>query len=126
MTNSVALPLYSMGVFEDEHHMNIVEEICTGGTLTQLLEKRGGHLSERETLKAMRAVLEVVSHCHSMGVLYRDVKPDNFLLSDTKSTATIKAIDFGISVFLKPGELQKVCGPQAFRLFSSVKVMEKL
>ena len=61
----------SMGVFEDEHEMNIVEEMCSGGSLTELLKKRGGHLSEREAIKAMKAVVEVVAHCHSMGVLYR-------------------------------------------------------
>ena len=60
-----------MGVFEDEQQMHIVEELCSGGSLTQLLEKRGGRLSEREVLMAMRAVLEVVAHCHSLGVLYR-------------------------------------------------------
>jgi calcium-dependent protein kinase len=97
-----------MGVFEDEHEMNIVEELCSGGSLTQLLEKRGGRLSERESLKAMRAVIEVIAHCHSMGVLYRDVKPDNFLLSDLSSSATLKAIDFGISVFIKPGQFEQV------------------
>lgn len=60
-----------MGVFEDDHDINIVEEMCSGGSLTELLKKRGGHLSEREAVKAMRAVVEVVAHCHSMGVLYR-------------------------------------------------------
>lgn len=97
-----------MGVFEDEHEMNIVQEICLGGSLSQLLELRGGRLSERETLKTMRAVIEVIAHCHSMGVLYRDVKPDNFLFSDSSSSAVLKAIDFGISVFIKPGICEQV------------------
>jgi calcium-dependent protein kinase len=69
--NAVFLISRSMGVFEDERQMHIVEEICTGGSLTQIMERRGGYMSERDAMKIMKAVLEVVAHCHSMGVLYR-------------------------------------------------------
>jgi calcium-dependent protein kinase len=105
-----------MGVFEDERQMHIVEEICTGGSLTQIMERHGGYMSERDAMKIMKAVLEVVAHCHSMGVLYRDIKPDNFLLLDpSASYSHIKAIDFGISVFLKPGEFeQEMCGTPSY------------
>lgn len=35
----------------------------------------------------------------------RDVKPDHFLLVNSSDKLSLKAIDFGISIFLKPGEL---------------------
>jgi len=41
--------------------------------------------------------------CHMHGVMHRDLKPENFLFADMKETAHLKAIDFGLSVFFKPG-----------------------
>lgn len=40
--------------------------------------------------------------------LHRDIKPEHFLLSDSSSAAQLKAIDFGISLFLKPDQLHEV------------------
>lgn len=41
--------------------------------------------------------------CHKHGVMHRDLKPENFLFGNKKETAPLKAIDFGLSVFFKPG-----------------------
>lgn len=41
--------------------------------------------------------------CHRNGVMHRDLKPENFLFANKKETAALKAIDFGLSVFFKPG-----------------------
>lgn len=41
--------------------------------------------------------------CHKHGVMHRDLKPENFLFANKKETASLKAIDFGLSVFFKPG-----------------------
>lgn len=40
-----------------------------------------------------------------MGIMHRDIKPENFLLSDPSEEATLKAADFGLSVFFKEGQL---------------------
>ena len=42
--------------------------------------------------------------CHKHGVMHRDLKPENFLYENKKETAALKAIDFGLSVFFKPGK----------------------
>ncbi|KAL0371104.1 UNVERIFIED_CONTAM: Calcium-dependent protein kinase [Sesamum angustifolium] len=36
--------------------------------------------------------------------MHRDLKPENFLFANKKETSPLKAIDFGLSVFFKPGE----------------------
>ena len=44
--------------------------------------------------------------CHKHGVMHRDLKPENFLFANKKETAALKAIDFGLSVFFKPGTIR--------------------
>lgn len=45
----------------------------------------------------------MVQMCHKHGVMHRDLKPENFLFGNKKENAPLKAIDFGLSVFFKPG-----------------------
>ena len=47
----------------------------------------------------------VLQVCHKHGVMHRDLKPENFLFGNKKETAPLKAIDFGLSVFFKPGNV---------------------
>lgn len=47
----------------------------------------------------------VVQMCHKEGVMHRDLKPENFLFANKKETSALKAIDFGLSVFFKPGNM---------------------
>ncbi len=35
----------------------------------------------------------------------RDLKPENFLLADKAENAPLKATDFGLSVFCRPGQV---------------------
>lgn len=37
--------------------------------------------------------------------MHRDLKPENFLFSDQSETASLKAIDFGLSEFFEPGAI---------------------
>jgi calcium-dependent protein kinase len=41
--------------------------------------------------------------CHENGVMHRDLKPENFLFANKSEDSPLKAIDFGLSVFFKPG-----------------------
>jgi calcium-dependent protein kinase len=43
--------------------------------------------------------------CHEHGVIHRDLKPENFLFSDASETASLKAIDFGLSTFYVIGKV---------------------
>jgi len=38
-----------------------------------------------------------------MGVMHRDLKPENFLFLSKDENSPLKATDFGLSVFFKPG-----------------------
>jgi len=92
-----------VAAFEDKRNVHIVMELCSGGELFDRIVTRG-HYSERHAAQIIRSIVTVVAHCHSMGVIHRDLKPENFLLSDEGPMSDLKATDFGLSVFFKPGE----------------------
>ncbi|CAN1170406.1 Calcium-dependent protein kinase 17 [Linum perenne] len=94
------------GAFEDKHSVHLVMELCAGGELFDRIIAKG-HYSERAAASLLRTIVQIVHTCHSMGVIHRDLKPENFLLLNKDESAPLKATDFGLSVFYKPGEVFK-------------------
>ncbi|KAL1539519.1 Calcium-dependent protein kinase 13 [Salvia divinorum] len=88
---------------EDENAVHLVMELCEGGELFDRIVARG-HYTERAAAAVMRTIVEVVQLCHNHGVIHRDLKPENFLFANKKENSPLKAIDFGLSIFFKPGE----------------------
>ncbi|KAL2492780.1 Calcium-dependent protein kinase 30 [Abeliophyllum distichum] len=89
--------------YEDNETVHLVMELCEGGELFDRIVARG-HYSERAAAGIARTIAEVVRMCHQHGVIHRDLKPENFLFANKKENSALKAIDFGLSVFFKPGE----------------------
>ncbi|CAK9184757.1 unnamed protein product [Ilex paraguariensis] len=89
--------------YEDNEAVHLVMELCEGGELFDRIVARG-HYSERAAATVARTIAEVVRMCHQNGVMHRDLKPENFLFGNKKENSVLKAIDFGLSVFFKPGE----------------------
>ncbi|XP_051209461.1 calcium-dependent protein kinase 26 [Lolium perenne] len=102
------------GAYEDAQYVHIVMELCEGGELFDRIVHRG-YFSERRAAEIARVIVGVVEACHSLGVMHRDLKPENFLLKDKDDdngsngggdgSINLKAIDFGLSVFFKPGQI---------------------
>lgn len=92
------------GTYEDSVSVHLVMELCEGGELFDRIVQKG-HYSEREAAKLIGVIVSVLESCHSLGVMHRDLKPENFLFQSVDEDAALKATDFGLSVFYKPGSL---------------------
>ncbi|KAK7256908.1 hypothetical protein RIF29_30483 [Crotalaria pallida] len=88
---------------EDDNAVHLVMELCEGGELFDRIVARG-HYTERAAAAVAKTIVEVVQLCHKHGVIHRDLKPENFLFANKKENSPLKAIDFGLSIFFKPGE----------------------
>ncbi|XP_020091798.1 calcium-dependent protein kinase 10-like [Ananas comosus] len=92
------------GAYEDAVAVHLVMELCAGGELFDRIVHKG-HYTERKAAQLARVIVGVVEACHSLGVMHRDLKPENFLFADHSEEAPLKTIDFGLSVFFRPGEV---------------------
>ncbi|CAI5968146.1 unnamed protein product [Closterium sp. NIES-64] len=91
--------------------VHLVMELCNGGDLFDFIQSAPNRrLNERHAASVMRQLLGALHHCHSLGVLHRDVKPENILLCDRISRQSgngeveIKLSDFGVAGFLDDGK----------------------
>jgi serine/threonine protein kinase len=74
----------------------LVLEYMPGGDLLKLCRARPGHaLSLNQALFYFKQVCEALAYAHSQGVIHRDLKPNNFLLSADHQT--VKIADFGVA-----------------------------
>ena len=97
-------------VFEDEKTFHLIMDYYSGGELFEHIVKRQkGAFTEREAATIMKAIMDFLSHCHSIGLVHADLKPENIVFSDDDQEP--KVLDFGMSVFCRPHEsLRNVFG----------------
>jgi serine/threonine-protein kinase len=82
--------VYDQGV--DGQHPFLVMELVAGGTLRELLRERGP-MPPHAVAAALRPVLGGLAVAHRSGLVHRDVKPENVLISDE---GEVKIADFGL------------------------------
>jgi eukaryotic-like serine/threonine-protein kinase len=75
------------------HHVFLVMELVDGRTLRELIRERG-RLNPAEAVSIMEPVLSALSAAHLAGLVHRDVKPENILLSHE---GIVKVADFGLA-----------------------------
>jgi tetratricopeptide (TPR) repeat protein len=84
------LPLYDSG--EADGFLYYVMPYEQGQSLRDKLAKEG-ELPIAEAVRILRDVVDALAHAHEQGVVHRDIKPDNVLLSGRHALVT----DFGVA-----------------------------
>ncbi|HEY9683129.1 MAG TPA: protein kinase [Oculatellaceae cyanobacterium] len=75
----------------------IVMDYLQGDTLSQVLAKEGG-LSVNRAIKILLQACEALAFAHKQGVVHRDLKPTNIVLTDFDGEPDfVKVVDFGIA-----------------------------
>ncbi len=86
------LTLLDSGSAESGEILYYVMPVATGQSLRDRLASCGA-LSPAEALRIAGDAVEALVHAHSCGVVHRDIKPDNILLSEGHAIV----VDFGIA-----------------------------
>ena len=87
-------------VYESETWLYLVLELCLGRTVVDAIldpDDPTRKMSERETLRCIHKLLLALRYCHELGIVHRDVKPENFVYENGRSNSEPKLIDFGLS-----------------------------
>ena len=92
--------------FENEPYF--LESEYGGANLAQWAEAQGGlvNIPLQKRLHLFREISSAVAAVHAMGVLHKDLKPTNVLVSRRRSEDTIKIADFGSACLLEPSRLE--------------------
>ncbi|GCE49868.1 FHA domain-containing serine/threonine-protein kinase [Thermosporothrix hazakensis] len=72
-------------------------EYCEGGSLFDLMQKRGGRLSLQEAGPLLLQALKGLAFAHEQGFVHRDLKPHNILLSKRDGQWIAKLADLGLA-----------------------------
>lgn len=87
------MTLFDVGREGDWHYL-VLEHIA-GQDLHARMVERGGPLPVRDALHAVRGALEALAYAHAQGVIHRDVKPENIMLTPDGQA---KVTDFGLAL----------------------------
>jgi tRNA A-37 threonylcarbamoyl transferase component Bud32 len=91
-------------VFENKEKIYLIMERCTGGDLFTWFEKRNFKISEHKAFQIIHKLCTAIYYLHSYGIVHRDLKLENILMTDSSENADIKLLDFGLSKMIGPNE----------------------
>lgn len=97
---------------QTDHGMYIVMEYVDGGTLADLIEK--GPMDWERAYPIIRQMLSGFEQAHGVGVIHRDIKPRNIMLSQD---GVVKVTDFGLAKLRRGDRASTVTQGTAGTLF---------
>lgn len=113
-----------MALRETEHGLFIVMEYVDGGDLHARMA--GGPMPWTAVWPLLRQMLLGLEAAHAVGVIHRDIKPRNVLLT---SDGTVKLTDFGLARLQSDGEAtvtQAVAGTLAYMSPEQIRALPSL
>jgi hypothetical protein len=99
--------MYDIGLMDLKHYITM--ELVTGGPLGECVTSNPDGLPLKEALRLFTEIASGLQAAHDAGIVHRDIKPGNLLLTDKRSA---KIVDFGLA---KLGEKAGSTGETIFR-----------
>lgn len=80
--------------YEDQRHIFLALEYCDNGDLSDKIREHGTRMGDDEVAHWAQQICAAIAELHSKGIVHRDIKPDNFLISGM----LLKVSDFGLAI----------------------------
>lgn len=88
-------------VLENVDYIFLVMELLEGGTLRDYMKRHNSKIPEEKARTFVRALASGLEYISQFGVVHRDIKPINILLTEDD---VVKIADFGLAVILGPSQ----------------------
>src|SRR5262245_17994875 len=99
LTHPNTLRIYDFGHLGPKDAAGMPLQVCeymNGGTLSNIIREQGKQSLE-ETVRVIGAMCSALSEAHTLGIVHRDIKPQNILFGSVGQNRLPKLADFGIA-----------------------------
>lgn len=91
-------------VYENSSYYYLVLEHISGKNLYDYLKERSFRVHELRAREIIKQLTKAVQYLQRFGILHRDLKLENIMMSDNSDTAVPKIIDFGLARVIAPSQ----------------------
>lgn len=67
--------------------------------LEWIVNKKTDELRTEDVSRIAYELLDSVDYCHSLGIIHRDIKPQNIMFKNLDDDSSVRLIDFGSGTF---------------------------
>lgn len=109
LTHPNTLRIYDFGHLGPKDAAGMPLQVCeymNGGTLSNIVREQGPQSLE-ETVRITSAMCSALAEAHALGIVHRDIKPQNILFGSVGTTRLPKLADFGIAKWSADNEKDK-------------------
>jgi serine/threonine protein kinase len=99
LTHPNTLRIYDFGHLGSKDQEGMPLQVCefmNGGTLSNIIREQGKQ-SLVETVRVINAMCAALAEAHALGIVHRDIKPQNILFGAVGMNRLPKLADFGIA-----------------------------